>query len=45
MADPVSTAVQGVDAVTLAGSSNSVIHDFTMLGMFMQADWVRSNRY
>lgn len=38
-AAPVSTAVQGVDAATLAGS-NPVLNDFSILGMFMQADWV-----
>ena len=35
---PVSTAVQGVDAATLAGSSAG--HTFSILGMFMQADMV-----
>ena len=39
MADPVSTAVQGVDAASLAGSAVA-IHDFTMMGMFMNADWI-----
>lgn len=34
----VSTAVQGVDAATLAGSAAS--HSFSVLGMFMQADFV-----
>lgn len=38
MADPVSTAVQGVDATTLAGSALPI--DFSMWGMFMQADIV-----
>ena len=42
MADPVSTAVntavQGVDSTTLAGTAS--MHDFSMVGMFMQADWV-----
>lgn len=38
MADPVSTAVTGVDATTLAGSAAPI--DFSMWGMFMQADWV-----
>jgi len=41
MADPVSTAVsavQSVDATTIAG--NAVVHNFSMIGMFMQADWV-----
>ncbi len=35
----VSTAVQGVDATTLAGS-NAVGHSFSIIGMFMQADFV-----
>lgn len=34
----VSTAVQGVDSVALAGTAP--IHDFSMWSMFMQADWV-----
>ncbi len=34
----VSTAVQGVDATTLAG--NAAAHSFTVFGMFMQADFV-----
>ena len=34
----VSTAVQGVDATTLAGSASPI--DFSMWGMFLQADWV-----
>ena len=42
MADPVSTAVstavQGVDAASLAGTA--VVHDFSIIGMFMQADWI-----
>ncbi len=38
MADTVSTAVQGVEATTLAGSAPAI--DFSMWGMFMQADWV-----
>jgi len=38
MADPVSTAVQGVDTTTLAGSIAKI--DFSMWGMFMQADWM-----
>ena len=38
MADPVSTAVQGVDTTTLAGSIAKI--DFSMWGMFMQADWI-----
>jgi biopolymer transport protein TolQ len=42
MAEPVSTAVntavQGVDSTTLAGTAAT--HDFSMVGMFMQADWV-----
>ncbi len=37
MADPVS-AVQGVDAANLAGTA--AMHDFSILAMFMQADWV-----
>ena len=41
MADPVSTAVQGVDSVNLAGTAaGNVVHSFSMWGMFMQADWV-----
>lgn len=39
MANTVSTAVQGVDATTLAGSA-PVLHDFSMIGMFLQADWI-----
>src|SRR5271170_1170275 len=39
MPDPVNTAVQGVDSSTLAGSA-AAIHDFTILGMFMNADWI-----
>jgi biopolymer transport protein TolQ len=42
MADPVSTAVstavEGVDATNLAGSAP--VHDFSLISMFMQADWV-----
>ena len=38
LSSPVSTAVQGVDAATLAGSSAG--HSFTMIGMFLQADIV-----
>lgn len=38
MADPVSTAVQGVDAATLAGTA--LVHNFSMYGMFMQADLI-----
>ena len=38
MADPVSTAVQGVDSTALAGTVS--VHDFSIYGMFMQADWV-----
>lgn len=38
MANPVSTAVQGVDSTTLAGTA--AIHDFSMWSMFMEADWV-----
>lgn len=44
MADPVSTtssavstAVQGVEAANVAGTASG--HDFSILGMFMQADW------
>jgi len=33
-----STAVAGVDSTALAGTS--AMHDFSMIGMFMQADWV-----
>ena len=36
MADPVSTAVQPVDATALAGSVG--MHDFSIWGMFIQAD-------
>lgn len=39
MADPVSTAVQGVDSTALAGTA-AVVHNFSMYGMFMQADWI-----
>ncbi|NBO18748.1 MAG: Tol-Pal system subunit TolQ, partial [Proteobacteria bacterium] len=38
MSDPVSTAVQGVDSVALAGTQ--AVHSFSMYGMFMQADLV-----
>src|SRR5687768_12904104 len=43
MADPtvstaVSTAVEGVDSTTLAGTV--AMPDFSIIGMFMQADWV-----
>lgn len=38
MADPVSTAVQGVDSASLAGTA--AMHHFSMYGMFMQADLV-----
>jgi len=42
MPDPVSTAVntavQGVDSGSLAGSV-AAVHDFTLMGMFMNADW------
>lgn len=40
MNETVSTAVQGVDSVTLEGSAAAVAHHFSMLGMFLQADWV-----
>jgi len=41
MADPtaVNTAVQGVDSGTLAGNA-ATIHDFTIIGMFVNADWI-----
>jgi biopolymer transport protein TolQ len=42
MADPVSTAVstavEGVDSTTLAGTVP--LPDFSLIGMFMQADWI-----
>lgn len=38
MPDPVSTAVTGVEAANLAGTA--LVHNFSMVGMFMQADWV-----
>jgi biopolymer transport protein TolQ len=38
MAEPVSTAVQGVESATLAGTA--LVHNFSMYGMFMQADVV-----
>jgi biopolymer transport protein TolQ len=38
MVDPVSTAVQGVDATALAGTVAPP--DFSMIGMFFQADWM-----
>jgi len=38
MVDSVSTAVQGVDSAALAGTA--VMHNFSMYGMFMQADWI-----
>ncbi|NBX03956.1 MAG: protein TolQ [Alphaproteobacteria bacterium] len=37
-ASATSTAVSGVNSATLAGSAG--MHDFSMLGMFLQADWV-----
>lgn len=40
MANAVSTAVTGVDATTLAGSAAGAVHDLSMWGMFLQADWV-----
>jgi len=40
MTDPVSTAVQGVSSATLDGTSAAIAHNFSMIGMFMQADWV-----
>lgn len=39
MAD-VSTAVDPVEAQALAGSAAPAAHDFSMWGLFMQADWV-----
>lgn len=36
----VSTAVQGIDATTLAGSAAGALHDLSVWGMFMQADMV-----
>ena len=39
MADPVSTAVEGVNSGNLAGNA-ATIHDFTLIGMFMNADWI-----
>jgi biopolymer transport protein TolQ len=39
VATAVNTAVQGVDAINLAGNAAGM-HDFTILGMFMNADWV-----
>jgi len=38
MADPVSTAVQGVEATAVAGTVTP--HDFSIIGMFLQADFV-----
>ena len=38
MTNPVPTAVQGVDAANLAGTAS--VHDFSLIGMFFQADWV-----
>jgi biopolymer transport protein TolQ len=40
MANPVSTAVEGVDSTTLAGSAAATVHDLSMWGMFIQADWI-----
>ncbi|MDX2072940.1 MAG: protein TolQ [Alphaproteobacteria bacterium] len=40
MSDTVSTAVQGVDSTALEGTATAVAHHFSMLGMFLQADWV-----
>lgn len=39
MANNVSTAVESVTAEALAGST-AAVHDFTMWGLFLQADWV-----
>jgi len=38
MVDAVSTAVQGVDAVALDGTTAVIAHNFSIIGMFMQAD-------
>jgi len=38
MADPVTTAVQGVDATAVAGTAP--MHDFSIIGMFLQADFI-----
>ena len=40
MTSSVSTAVQGVDSSALDGVANAVVHNFSMIGMFMQADWI-----
>lgn len=40
MTSSVSTAVQGVDSATLEGTATAVAHNFSMWGMFIQADWV-----
>lgn len=40
MTSTVSTAVEGVESTTLAGSAAGVVHDLSMWGMFLQADWV-----
>lgn len=40
MTDTVSTAVQGVDSATLEGATTAVAQHFSMIGMFLQADWV-----
>ena len=44
MADPVSTAVQGVDSSTLAGSAAPAIHDLSPWAMFMQAELLGSRQ-
>lgn len=40
MTSSVSTAVQGVDSTTLESATTAVAHNFSMIGMFLQADWV-----
>ncbi len=40
MTQTVDTAVQGVDATTLAGAAAPLQHDYSAWGMFMQADFV-----
>lgn len=40
MTSSVSTAVQGVNSATLEGAATAVAHNFSMVGMFLQADWI-----
>jgi biopolymer transport protein TolQ len=40
MTSSVSTAVQGVDSSALEGTVSAAAHSFSMIGMFLQADWI-----